>query len=78
MTANGIPSPKYKAFDSPEPAKAFVRELAGAGRQCVIKADGLAAGKGAIVTNDVDEADSAIDACLVEREFGDAGALLVV
>ncbi len=78
MDANGIPSPLYRSFDQPEPAKAFIREMAAGGKQSVIKADGLASGKGAIVTNDIEEADAAIDLCMVERAFGDAGSVVVI
>lgn len=78
MEKNGIPSPKFQTFTCPKEAKEFVRELAEEGRQCVIKADGLAAGKGAIVTNDVEEADAAIDTCMVEKSFGDAGSTVVI
>ncbi len=78
MDKYGIPSPEFGTFDNPDDAKAFVQSLADKGKQCVIKADGLAAGKGAIVTSDVEEAGAAIDLCMVEKAFGDAGAIVVV
>ncbi|MFB3785639.1 MAG: phosphoribosylamine--glycine ligase, partial [bacterium] len=56
MEKYGIPSPVYQAFENPEAAKSFVRELAFQGKRCVVKADGLAAGKGAIVTSNPEEA----------------------
>jgi phosphoribosylamine---glycine ligase len=78
MDKYGIPSPEFGTFTNPQDAKDFVQSLADKGKQCVIKADGLAAGKGAIVTNDVQEAGAAIDLCMVEKAFGDAGAIVVV
>ncbi|MDX9754872.1 MAG: phosphoribosylamine--glycine ligase, partial [bacterium] len=78
MKKYGIPTPEFHSFDDPAHAKKFVRKLASKGKQSVVKADGLAAGKGAIVTATIDEADAAIDQCMVERKFGDAGDLVVV
>ena len=78
MEKYGIPSPAYQAFENPEAAKSFVRELAFQGQRCVVKADGLAAGKGAIVTSSTEEADAAIDQCMIRREFGEAGRRIVV
>jgi len=66
----GIPVPPFKVFDNPEAAKHFVlnhRSLA------VVKADGLAAGKGSIVCDTHEEAEAAIDLIMVKKAFGDAG-----
>jgi phosphoribosylamine--glycine ligase len=70
-----IPSPKFAAFDDPNEAKSYIRQQ---GAPIVVKADGLAAGKGSIVCSTLDEALSAVDRIMVEREFGDAGKRIVV
>jgi len=74
MQQYGIPSPQFETFKEPERAKEFVRHLAGQGKNCVVKADGLAAGKGAIVTSSVEEAEQAIDDCMSAKSFGAAGS----
>jgi len=56
--ANNIPTAAYERFKQAEPAKAYVRER---GAPIVVKADGLAAGKGVVVAESVDEAEAAID-----------------
>ncbi len=71
----GIPTASYRRFSEPEAAKTWVRKQ---GAPIVIKADGLAAGKGVTVATDINEALSAIDAAMVDGQFGDAGAELVV
>ena len=53
----GVPKPEYRVFDDPEKAKAYVRDI---GYQVVVKANGLAAGKGAIVCDDAWEAEAAV------------------
>jgi phosphoribosylamine--glycine ligase len=70
-----IPSPKFAAFDDPNEAKSYIRQH---GAPIVVKADGLAAGKGSIVCSTLDEALRAVDRIMVEREFGDAGKRIVV
>jgi len=72
--ANGIPTAAYQRFDAPEPAKAYVRAR---GAPIVVKADGLAAGKGVVVAQDVGQAETAIEA-MFGGEFGTAGAQIVV
>ncbi len=71
----GVPTADFAVFDDAEKAKAHVRAL---GRPLVVKADGLCAGKGVVVPSSVDEACAAIDRMLVDRELGDAGALVVL
>jgi phosphoribosylamine---glycine ligase len=71
----GIPTAAYRRFDDAEAAKSHVRER---GAPIVIKADGLAAGKGVTVAESVAEAEAAIDAAMGERIFGEAGASLVI
>jgi len=72
---HGIPTAAYGRFDDAEAAKAFVRER---GAPIVVKADGLAAGKGVVVAQCEDEALGAIDAMMAEGQFGAAGAQVVV
>jgi phosphoribosylamine---glycine ligase len=71
----GIPTSAYRRFRDPAAAKAFI---ASHGAPIVVKADGLAAGKGVTVAGDLDTAYRAVDAALVERRFGDAGREVVV
>src|SRR5690606_32450066 len=73
--AHGVPTAAYGRFRDPAAAKAFVAQH---GAPIVVKADGLAAGKGVTVAETVEEANAAIDAALAERRFGDAGAEIVV
>src|SRR6266581_185069 len=70
-----IPTAPYRRFRDPAAAKAFI---AGRGAPIVVKADGLAAGKGVTVAGDLDTAYRAVDAALVERRFGSAGLEIVV
>ncbi|QEX20822.1 phosphoribosylamine--glycine ligase [Hypericibacter adhaerens] len=71
----GIPTAAFRRFTEAGPAKAYVRER---GVPIVVKADGLAAGKGVVVAQSLEEADKAIESMLVAREFGTAGAEIVV
>jgi len=75
MARAGIPTARYATFTDPDAARTFAREL---GAPVVVKADGLAAGKGAIVCATLAEAEAAIARCLERREFGAAGATIVV
>lgn len=75
MARHGIPTAKYGIFREVAPAKAFVRSFGG---PCVVKADGLAAGKGVLICETETEADAAIDYILAEDAFGAAGASLVI
>jgi phosphoribosylamine---glycine ligase len=71
----GIPTAAHRRFRDPAAAKAFI---ASHGAPIVVKADGLAGGKGVTVATDLDTAYRAVDATLVERRFGDAGIEIVV
>jgi len=75
MARHGIPTAVFTAFDEPGPARAYCRKL---GAPVVVKADGLAAGKGAIVCQTLAEADEAIALCMERRAFGAAGATVVI
>jgi phosphoribosylamine---glycine ligase len=75
MRDAGIPTADHRTFTSADEAKAFVRER---GAPIVVKASGLAAGKGAVVSETVDEATEAVDAMLAEGAFGSAGERVVI
>ena len=70
-----IPTGSYAVFSEPEPAKRYIREQ---GAPIVVKAVGLAAGKGVVVAHGVDEALTAVDDMLVQQKFGDAGLPLLL
>ncbi|WP_165171033.1 phosphoribosylamine--glycine ligase [Adlercreutzia sp. ZJ242] len=74
MAANDIPTAAYAQFDAAEPALAYVREQ---GAPIVIKADGLAAGKGVVVAETLADAEEAVRACF-DGAFGEAGSRVVV
>lgn len=75
MKKVGIPTAFYEVFTEIEPAKEFVRTK---GAPIVIKADGLAAGKGVIVAMSKEEAFNAIDDMLSGNKFGQAGSRVVI
>ena len=75
MVRHGIPTALHKTFDDAEQAKAFVSRR---GAPIVVKADGLAAGKGVVVAASVAEAHAAIDQIMTRKSLGEAGERLVV
>src|SRR6185436_4461326 len=75
MVRHGIPTARYATFTSAAEAKAYVEKH---GAPIVIKADGLAAGKGVVVAMSKPEALAAIDAILGEKKLGAAGERLVI
>jgi len=75
MVRHGLPTARHKSFDNAHDARAYV---AAERTPIVIKADGLAAGKGVVVAATRDEANAAIDAMLLHRRYGAAGARVVV
>jgi phosphoribosylamine---glycine ligase len=75
MARYGIPTARFKIFRDAAAAGRFCREL---GAPLVVKADGLAGGKGAMVCPTLDEADGALRLCLEEGAFGAAGRTVVV
>jgi len=75
MARHGIPTARFRAFTEAGPARAWCREL---GAPLVVKADGLAAGKGVMICRTLPEADTAVAQCLDERAFGAAGASVVI
>jgi phosphoribosylamine--glycine ligase len=72
---HGIPTAAFEVFDDPDAAERHVRQSA---TPLVVKADGLAAGKGVVVSESADEACAAIDRMMRQREFGDAGTTVVL
>jgi len=75
MKRNNIPTAQFEIFDNAQKAIEYVKSV---DFNVVVKADGLAAGKGVIVCNDVDDAISAIETILVKKTFGDAGNKIIV
>jgi len=75
MLAAGVPTARATTFTDAAAAKAEVRRL---GAPVVVKASGIAAGKGVIVAMTVEEAEAAVDAMLVDNAFGAAGAEVLV
>ena len=75
LARHQIPTAAYQNFTEIAPAKAFVKQL---GTPIVIKADGLAAGKGVIIAQSEAEAFAAIDDMLAGNKFGDAGSRVVI
>ena len=75
MVRHGIPTARHATFDDAAHAKAYVEKQ---GAPIVVKADGLAAGKGVVVAQTVAEAKQAIDAMMVERKVGAAADRVVI
>ncbi len=75
MHKHGIPTAAYGTFTEPALAKAYVHEL---GVPCVVKADGLAAGKGVVICHTLSDALTAIDEMLLGSAFGEAGHRVVI
>lgn len=75
MARHGIPTAGFDTAASPEAARKIVRRL---GVPVVVKADGLAAGKGVVVAVTIAEADAAIEAMMVEKTFGEAADCVVI
>ena len=75
MVKHGIPTGLHRTFLSADLAKAFVSQR---GAPIVVKADGLAAGKGVVVATSVEQAHAAIDLMMTQKAFGAAGARVVI
>lgn len=74
MMDNNLPTARYGSFDNEQAALDFAHEM---GAPCVVKADGLAAGKGVVVCDDIEDAEKAIKDCF-GGAFGEAGNTVVV
>ena len=75
LSRNNIPTALYKSFTDINLAKDYVKNHS---IPVVIKADGLAAGKGVIIANSTEEAVEAIEQCMEDKEFGEAGSKVVI
>ena len=75
MQRHGLPTARYRSFDNAAEARAYVESR---GAPIVIKADGLAAGKGVVVATTKEQALEAVDSMLTEHRFGSAGNRVVV
>jgi phosphoribosylamine--glycine ligase len=75
MKKYGIPSAEYSVFTDQAKAEAYVREK---GAPIVVKADGLAAGKGVVVAETAEEALKAVELIMGQKAFGDAGSRVVI
>ena len=73
--AAGIPTARWERFDDPAAARDFIRRR---GAPIVVKADGLASGKGVVVAATVEEAEAAVDLIMSAHAFGDAGNTVVI
>ncbi len=71
----GVPTARWQQFDEAAPAKAYIEKL---GAPIVVKADGLAAGKGVTVAMTEAEAIAAVEAAMEQKIFGEAGATVVI
>ncbi|MFC1657911.1 phosphoribosylamine--glycine ligase [Candidatus Omnitrophota bacterium] len=75
MSKYGVPTAAFRVFDNPDKASEFVRQRKA---PCVVKADGLAAGKGVAVCKTIDDAQKAIDSMMRKKVFGQAGERIVI
>jgi len=75
MAKYKVPTADFKIFENADEAKIYIEKI---GSPCVVKADGLASGKGVIVAKTVEEAKSAVTSMMQEKIFGDAGSKVIV
>lgn len=75
MAKYKIPTAEFKVFDNAGDAHTYIEKK---GAPCVVKANGLAAGKGVVVAKTVDEAKEAVDLMMVKKAFGAAGSRVIV
>lgn len=75
MAKYQVPTADFKIFNDPSEAKKYLKSK---GVPCVVKADGLAAGKGVVVAETIEEAENAIDQMLVNKAFGEAGNRVII
>ena len=74
MAKYKVPTAEFKVFDNADKAKGYIAKIG----PCVVKADGLCAGKGVVVAKTIEEANKAVDLMLKERAFGDAGNRIII
>jgi len=75
MAKYDVPTAGFKVFDDPEAAKKYIEKH---GAPCVVKADGLAQGKGVVVAKTVEEAKQAVKAMMQDKIFGSSGEKIIV
>lgn len=75
MRKYGVPTADFSVFDDASKAVSYIEKH---GAPCVVKADGLAAGKGVVVAQTVDEAKAAVKAMMQDRVFADAGSRIII
>ncbi len=75
MAKYNVPTADFKIFDDAEEAKKYIEKK---GAPCVVKADGLAQGKGVVVAKNVAEAKQAVSSMMQEKIFGEAGSRIIV
>ncbi|MBU0547864.1 MAG: phosphoribosylamine--glycine ligase [Candidatus Omnitrophica bacterium] len=75
MAKYKVPTADFKVFDHPEEAKKYIEKI---GAPCVVKADGLAAGKGVVMAKNIDEAKQAVTSMMQDKVFGDAGKKIII
>ena len=75
MSRHGIQTGGHKVYDKPEPAREYLNNC---DYPVVIKADGLAAGKGVMICRTFEEADAAINEAMIDKRFGDAGKRVLI
>jgi phosphoribosylamine--glycine ligase len=75
MAKYKVPTADFKVFDDPEAAKKYIEKI---GAPCVVKADGLAAGKGVVVAKTIKEAKDAVTSIMQDKIFGDSGNKIII
>ncbi|MDI6606583.1 MAG: phosphoribosylamine--glycine ligase [Candidatus Omnitrophota bacterium] len=75
MAKYNVPTADFRVFDNPSQALRYIEKI---GAPCVVKADGLAQGKGVVVAKTVDEAKKAVSAMMQEKIFGTAGNKVII
>jgi len=75
MAKYKVPTANFRIFDNADEAKKYIEQN---GAPCVVKADGLAAGKGVVVAKTIDEAKNAVTAMMQDKIFGDAGKKIII
>ncbi len=74
----GIPTAEFEVFTSIDEARKYAHTYTDQNKPVVVKADGLAAGKGVIIANDTEEAETALNSMLIDKTFGGAGNKVVI
>ncbi|MBI5599732.1 MAG: phosphoribosylamine--glycine ligase [Deltaproteobacteria bacterium] len=78
MTRHGIPTARFRKFTDPSEAKAYAETFEARNIPLVVKADGLASGKGVLICTSLDEAFLAIELIMEKRVFGEAGKSVII